>query len=158
MKILSLVLFLFLSLSANATNVDSFSLAGLDQYKGMNVSLYYVSGRPGGLGTAGQEIHVNKVLLGPQRYSVPSNGVVTVSKSQIPRDGFTSVNFMIIVVHQQAVHALTNSALRSGRIQREPVRYLDDNFRVEYSELNQGFVYKGFKPISQVLSGGYIDL
>lgn len=158
MKFLSLVLFLFLSLAANATNVESFSLAGLDQYRGMNVSLYYVSGRPGGLGTAGQEIHVNKVLLGPQKYTVPSNGVVTVSKSQIPRDGFTSVNFLIIVVHQQSIHALTNTALRAGRISREPVRYLDDGLRVEYSELTQGFVYKGFKPISQVVSGGYIDL
>lgn len=158
MKVLSFFMAFFLSLSVSATTVESFSLAGLDEYRGMNVSLYYVSGRPAGLGTAGQEIHVNRVLLGPQRFSIPATGVISVPKVEVPRDGFTSFNFLIIVVHQQAQHALTNPALRGGRLVREPVRYLDASVNVDYNELTQGFVLKTYKTLSQVLSGGYIDL
>jgi hypothetical protein len=158
MKVLSLFLALIVSYSVQATSVEGFSLAGLDEYKGMNVSLYYVSGRPAGLGTAGQEIHANKVLLGPQKFSIPSSGVVSVPKVEVPRDGFTSFNFLIVVVHQQADHALTNPALRGGRVVREPVRYLNSGTSVTYNDLTQGFVFKTFKPLAQVLSGGYIDL
>lgn len=158
MKTLGLLFAFFLAFSAQATTVESFTLTGLDEYRGLNVSLYYVSGRPAGLGTVGQEIHANKVLFGPQRFAVPANGSVSVPKVEVPRDGFTTFNFLIIVVHQQAQHALTNPALRSGRLVREPVRYLNDGTPVSYNELNQSFTFKTFKPLSQVLSGGYLDI
>lgn len=153
------LIFLLISFSANAgTKVGAFSVRGLEKYSGANLSLYYVSGRPAGLGTSGQEIHVNKVLKGPVKYRISSDGVVSIKAVDVPRDGWTSYNYLIFVVHSQSTHALTNPDYQDGVIVREPVRYYDSGVNVDYSRVNKSFEYKTYKSSREVQQGGSIDL
>ena len=150
---------LLLTLTAQAgTQVGAFSVRGLEKYSGANLSLYYVSGRPAGLGTNGQEIHVNKVLEGPKKYRISGDGVVTLKSVNVPRDGWTSYNYLIFVVHSQPTHALTNPDYRNGLVVREPVRYYDSDANIEYSKVNNSFEYKTYKTSREVQQGGSIDL
>lgn len=141
-----------------ATKVEAFSVRGLENYRGDHLSLYYVSGRPAGLGTSGQELHVNKVLKGPTKYKISSDGVVNIKAANVPRDGWTSFNFVVFVVHAQSTHALTNPVYRGGVIEREPVRYYDNSFNVDYSRVNKAFEFKAFKTAREISNGGSIDL
>jgi hypothetical protein len=148
------LLMMIASLSAFAdNNIDSYEVSGLRAYAGQKLSIYYVSGRPAGLGTPGQEISVNKVMAGPQTYTISSNGTVQTQRIVVPRDGWTSYNYVIFVVHRQPVHALTNIDWRAGNIVREEVRYLDESIVVDYSVQNQSFVFKSYKT-SRELGGG----
>lgn len=150
---------MLLSFSVSAgTKVGAFSVRGLEKYSGANLSLYYVSGRPAGLRTSGQEIHVNKVLKGPVKYSISEDGVVNIKAVDVPRDGWTSFNYLIFVVHSQSVHALTNPDYQHGVIVREPVRYFDSSVTIDYSRVNKSFEYKTFKTAREVQQGGSIDL
>lgn len=151
--------FLCMSLQAVAgTKVGSFSVRGLEKYSGANLSLYYVSGRPARLGTSGQEIHVNKVLKGPVKYKISRDGVVYVRGVNVPRDGWTSYNYLIFVVHAQPEHALTNPDYSGGGVVREPVRYYDSSIRVDYTFVNKNFEYKTYKSSREISAGGSIDL
>jgi|GEM_PF-4874722 hypothetical protein len=150
---------LLLTLTAQAgTQVGAFSVRGLEKYSGAKLSLYYVSGRPAGLGTNGQEIHVNKVLKGPEKYRITGDGVVAIKSVNVPRDGWTSYNYLIFVVHTQPAHALTNPDYRNGRVTRDPVRYYESDVNIEYSKVNNSFEYKTYKTSREVQQGGSIDL
>lgn len=153
LKHLTALLFFFaLSFSSfGDTNVAAFKLTGLSEFKGQNLSVYFVSGRPASLGTSGQEIHVNKVMSGPHIYKIQGNEL-QVEATRVPRDGWTSYNYAIFVVHGQNVHALTNIAYAGGQIVREPVRYNDERFEVNYTEQNQRFIFKTFRT-SRELNG-----
>jgi hypothetical protein len=162
MKMIKIPLMLILfvtSLSAYADNlIGSYEIAGLRAYAGQNLSIFYVSGRPAGLGTPGQEITVNKVMSGPRTYSISAQGTVRTESIVVPRDGWSSYNYAIYVVHTQPVHALTNIAWAGGTIVREKVRYLDDSVEVEYSPQNQNFVLKSYKTSRDLGAGIDITL
>lgn len=153
------LIFLLLSLSAQAgTKVGAFSARGLEKYSGANLSLYYVSGRPARLGTSGQEIQVNKVLKGPIKYKVSGNGVVKIKPVDVPRDGWTSFNYLIFVVHAQPTHALTNTDYQNGVVVRKPVRYFDSSVNIDYSRVNKSFEYRTYKSARKIQQGGAINL
>lgn len=140
------------------TRVDAFSVRGLEKYSGANLSIYYVSGRPAGLGTSGQEIHVNKVLKGPVKFKISRDGLVNVPKANVPQDGWTSYNYLIFVVHAQPDHALTNPDYSGGAVVREPVRYYNSSVDIDYTRVNKSFEYKTFKSSREIRGGGSIDL
>jgi hypothetical protein len=162
MKTLKLLSFLTYFIAAFAwaqnTQVAPFDVTGLQNYAGKNLSVYFVSGRQATIGTSGQEVHVNKVMSGPHIYSIPRNGIVALDGVAVPRDGWTSYNFAIFVVHEQPVHALTNLAWVRGAFVREPVRYHDDSFTVDYSEATQRYLLKDFRTSRQVGQGQEIRL
>ncbi len=90
------------------TDVKAFNVTGLDMFVGKRVSVYYVSARPATLQTPGQIAKVRKILKGPLTYTISSDGTVAVPEAFVPRDGWTTFNHVIFVIHAQAKHALRN--------------------------------------------------
>lgn len=157
LKLLLGLLFSVLFLSEGWANAPAFTVSGLQRFNGLSLSVYYVSGRPASLGTPGQEIHVNKVMSGPHVYRI-SGDQVSIGKVNVPRDGWTSFNYVIFVVHQQASHALTNLSWSNGGINREPVRYHDDSVNVSYTNSTQSYVLKAYRTSRQISPGSDVRL
>lgn len=148
------IIFLLATFSASAANVvEGYEISGLNGFARNYLSIYYVSGRPAGLGTPGQEISVNKVMSGPHTYTISSRGTVNTERVVVPRDGWSSYNYAIYVVHRQPVHALTNIAWDTGNIIRERVRYLDESVVIDYSNQNQSFIIKTYKTSRELGTG-----
>lgn len=94
--------------AASDVRVDGFVVKGLDLFKGKRISVYYVSARPATLETPGQIAKVRKVLKGPLTFTIGRNGEVSIPEAEVPRDGWTTFNHIIFVVHGQAKHSLRN--------------------------------------------------
>lgn len=135
------------------TRVESFEVSGLFDYSGKYLSIFFVSGRPASIGTVGQEVNVNKVMSGPHTFRIPGNGTVSVPEVSVPREGWSSYNYAIFVVHEQARHALSNLTWSGGSVAREQVRYHTAADEVPFTEANQAYLTKATRT-SRQMSGG----
>lgn len=142
MKLLIAVLLTLASWTSLASNAPEITLNGLSKYAGQFVSVFYVSGKPASLGTAGQDLEVNKILAGPFTQKIGSNSLSYTSVS-VPRDGFATFNFVIAVVHDQPEHFLTNLRLNNGSVTRVPVA--SRTGQAQDTNSNRRFSAKRFK-------------
>lgn len=117
MKMLSQILkltfisFMLVSSVAQARSsivARSFSVVGLEAFKGKRLSVFYVSARPATLETPGQIARVRKVMKGPLTFVINHNGEVDIPETEVPRDGWANFNHLIFVIHAQPKHALQN--------------------------------------------------
>lgn len=90
------------------TPVRSFEVLGLNAYKGKNLSVYYVSARPATLETNGQIAKVRKILKGPLTFKIASDGTVKIPATDVPREGWSTFNHLIFVIHAQKSYFLRN--------------------------------------------------
>tara|TARA_R110000868_G_scaffold90968_6_gene252139 strand:- start:8649 stop:9131 length:483 start_codon:yes stop_codon:yes gene_type:complete len=102
------LIFSSFAFGAGEIEVDGFNVTGLSAFKGKQLSVYYVSARPATLETPGQIAKVRKILKGPLTYTIDSNGIAKIDSTSVPRDGWTTFNHLIFVVHAQSKHSLQN--------------------------------------------------
>lgn len=155
-KSLMILFFACLSLlnfaQAADSQVESFRIEGLEGFAGKNLSVLYVSARPASIATPGQIAKVRKILKGPITLRISDQGEVVVPEAQVPRDGWSSFNHILFVVHAQSQYSLQNA---DGTL---PDVFDQDHavpFKTEYSQ----FLYRKSLEINRLdLSSGALRL
>ncbi|MBH48456.1 MAG: hypothetical protein CME71_09845 [Halobacteriovorax sp.] len=134
-SLIFVLIFSSFAFAAGEIEVDSFRVTGLSAFKGKRLSVYYVSARPATLETPGQIAKVRKILKGPLTYSIDANGVAQVDSVSVPRDGWTTFNHLIFVVHAQTKHSLQN-------VDGSLPEVLDTDNEVPFKSEHAGFLYR----------------
>lgn len=105
---ISLLLVSSVAQARSMITARSFTVVGLEGFKGKRLSVFYVSARPATLETPGQIAKVRKVMKGPLTFTINHNGEVEVPQVDVPRDGWANFNHLIFVIHAQPKHSLQN--------------------------------------------------
>jgi hypothetical protein len=141
-KLLALVI-LTTCLGLNAwaggvTKVNEVRLHGLDEFRGLMLSAFYVSGRPAALGTLGSRPQLREVLKIAGPFEIHGqNTPVIVPKTDIIADGFRTYNFIVFVVHSPYLEVVAIRNL-DGKIPTG-LEHLDLSGKDEMSPFNHKY-------------------
>ncbi|OFZ19183.1 MAG: hypothetical protein A2X94_11190 [Bdellovibrionales bacterium GWB1_55_8] len=148
------------SLPANATfmAVSKFEAIQLKNVPpGKAISVFYVSGREGALGTVGQSLNVRSIKHGPVRVLTTVHRQIRIPAAEIRTFGFDVPNYIVFVVHaadQETVYLKNvdgtipedpriaggdTSALDSGLFKNEHVAFMSV-FKFNKIRVQQGMI------------------
>lgn len=102
-KILLLLLMPLLSFQLQARELlfPSMVVNGLEKYAGKKLDVFYISGRPAGIGTVGQSVNVNKIWSQRKSLSISPEGMVEVPETKVVNKFGIAFNYVIFSVYDK---------------------------------------------------------
>jgi|GEM_PF-5056956 len=80
--------------------IGEFQVAGLDYYRGLQMTLFYVSAREASIRTAGARPRVRQVLKVEGPFDIVGNGTrISIPDTIVQRQGVIACNYVLVVVH-----------------------------------------------------------
>lgn len=115
------------------TNVNSIKISGLDHFRGLMLSVFYVNARPAGFGTQGSQPRVRDILKIAGPFEIHGNGeAVTIPSTAVVAEGYKIFNYAYFVVHspyldEVGIRNVDGSIPPGQKLQRVSVTGDDNN-------------------------------
>ncbi len=140
-------------------SVNPFQLKGLDTYRGLYATIFFVSGREAGLGIAGSRPRIRQVMKIEGPFEIHGNGeLVTIPATAVSRVGAFQFNYVMIVVHSPYIEKVAIRNL-DGTVPdgqgKVDTTITDDSSPFNYRDL---FVLKKFEISGAEKTGAIVQL
>ncbi|MBI2522289.1 MAG: hypothetical protein HYV97_17855 [Bdellovibrio sp.] len=140
-------------------NINTFHLKGLDTYRGLYATVFFVSGREAGLGIAGSRPRIRQVMKIEGPFEVHGNGeLVSIPTTAVARVGALQFNYVMIVVHSPYIEKVAIRNLDGSIPQGQgkvDTSIIDDSSPFNHKDL---FILKKFEIMGNEKTGKIIHL
>ena len=140
-------------------SINTFHLKGLDTYRGLYATIFYVSGREAGIGLVGSRPRIRHVMKVEGPFEIHGNGeLVSIPATGVARVGALQFNYVMIVVHSPYIEKVSirnlDGSIPEGQ-GRVDTSIIDDSSPFNHKDL---FVLKKFQIMGSEKVGNIIQL
>ncbi|HAZ14818.1 MAG: hypothetical protein A2X86_22155 [Bdellovibrionales bacterium GWA2_49_15] len=140
-------------------SINTFHLKGLDTYRGLYATVFFVSGREAGLGLAGSRPRIRQVMKIEGPFEIHGGGeLVSIPATAVARIGALQFNYVMIVVHSPYIEKIAirnlDGSIPEGQ-GKVDTSITDDSSPFNHKDL---FILKKFQVTSAEKAGKIIQL